>query len=108
MTATERTGKTTEVVRIDVQGEVNFQSAPELRARLHTLLAQRPSCLHVDLSKVPYMDSAGVAVLVEALQTQRRRGLRLELSGLQSRVRSLFEIARLQSLFNLPGAESVA
>lgn len=108
MTAADKSEQAADHALLHVRGEINYQTAPELRARLHALMIQRPARLRVDLSGVPYMDSAGMAVLVEALQTQRRHGLTLELCGLQARVRSLFEIAHLDALFGLPRMESAA
>ena len=47
------------------------------------------------------MDSSGVATLVEALQVQRRKGRKLVLCGLQAKVRSIFEISRLDRVFQI-------
>jgi anti-anti-sigma factor len=47
------------------------------------------------------MDSSGVATLVEALQMTNRSGVRLALYGMQERVRSIFEIARLDTVFKI-------
>jgi anti-sigma B factor antagonist len=55
----------------------------------------KPAQLVVDLAQVPYMDSSGVATFVEAMQIARRVGSKLVLCALQERVRSIFEIARL-------------
>jgi len=100
--------QTPEGLRVDVVGEVTYRTAPDLRALLASALQQQPDRLAVDLSAVPYLDSSGIAVLVETLQAQRRRGHKLILSGLQPRVRGLFEISRLESLFGLPGVETAA
>ena len=47
------------------------------------------------------MDSSGVATFVEAMQLARRKGSRLVLCDLQERVRSIFEIARLDMVFTI-------
>jgi anti-sigma B factor antagonist len=88
-------------LRVVVHGDVNYESAGDLRNLLASALEHLPARLVVDLAQVNYMDSSGIAVLVESLQVQRKRGLELTLCGLQPRVRSLFEIARLGSLFTL-------
>jgi anti-sigma B factor antagonist len=52
------------------------------------------------------MDSSGVATLVEAMQVARRCDSRLVLCGLQEKVRSIFEIARLDMVFSItPGVD---
>jgi anti-sigma B factor antagonist len=55
----------------------------------------------VDLTGVQYMDSSGVAVLVEALQSQTRKGNKLVLCCLQPKVKGIFEIARLNMVFKI-------
>ena len=69
--------------------------------RLGAALADRPARLIIALDNVPYMDSSGVATFVEAMQLARNSGSRLVLCGLQDRVRSVFEIARLDMVFTI-------
>ena len=80
-------------------GEIDLGRAPAFREHLFTAQQKKPRRLIVDLGQVPYMDSSGVATLVEAMQTARRSGSKLVLCNLQARVRSIFEIARLDSVF---------
>ena len=82
-------------------GDIDLSRAPSLRTHLTTALGTQPARLIVDLAKVPYMDSSGVATFVEAMQQARRDGSRLILCGLQDRVRSVFEIARLDMVFTI-------
>ena len=55
--------------------------------------------LILDLSNVPYVDSAGLGVLVSAYISRQKSGRRMVLSGLNPRVLKLFEISRVQELF---------
>lgn len=80
-------------------GEIDLGRAPAFREHLYTAQQKKPKRLIVDLGQVPYMDSSGVATLVEAMQTARRSGSKLVLCNMQARVRSIFEIARLDSVF---------
>ncbi len=82
-------------------GGIDMRRAPWLRRELADLrMSHRPARLVIDLGKVPEMDSAAVATLVEALQVTQRDSTLLVLCGLQPRVRALFEIVRLdQSVF---------
>jgi len=82
-------------------GEIDLSRAPSLRHHLSTALDERPDRLIIDLSEVPYMDSSGVATFVEAMQLARKNGAKLILCGLQDRVRSIFEIARLDTVFTI-------
>ena len=85
-------------------GDIDLSHAPSLRTHLTQALRGRPSRLIVDLEEVPYMDSSGVATFVEAMQRARRGETQLILCNLQERVRSIFEIARLDMVFKLVGS----
>jgi anti-sigma B factor antagonist len=80
-------------------GEIDLSCAAMLRQRLGQIQDGLPSRLVIDLSGVPYMDSSGVATLVEAMQIARRTDSKLVLAALQDKVRSIFEIARLDMVF---------
>jgi anti-sigma B factor antagonist len=82
-------------------GDVDLSRAPSLRVAISDVQRGKPRRLVIDLQEVPYMDSSGVATLVEAMQIARKNGGRLILCGLQTRVRSIFEIARLDSVFTI-------
>jgi anti-sigma B factor antagonist len=86
---------------LTLQGDVDLSRSPALRLELLNALDGKPKRLLVDLAEVSYMDSSGVATLVEALQHQRRSGGQMILCALQPRVRSIFEIARLDSVFTI-------
>ena len=53
----------------------------------------------VDLSQVPYMDSSGVASLVEAYQLSRTGGTRMALVAVTPQVLRVLELARLDRVF---------
>jgi anti-sigma B factor antagonist len=82
-------------------GEIDLSCAAALRQQLGQVQDSRPARLVIDLSGVPYMDSSGVATLVEAMQIARRTGSKLVLAALQEKVRSIFEIARLDMVFSI-------
>lgn len=80
-------------------GDIDLSRSPSLRHQITRAQSDRPERLVIDLTQVPYMDSSGVATLVEAMQVSRRSGGKLVLCGLQEKVRSIFEIARLDTVF---------
>ena len=53
----------------------------------------------LDLSDVPYIDSAGLGMLVTAYVTRQKSGRKMVLSGINQRVQKLFDITRVASLF---------
>jgi len=94
---------------VGVKGEIDLHNSPELRTEVLDLIVKHPSLRVVmDLTLVPYMDSSACAVLVEALRRVRAGGGRVFLVGLQPRVKSLLEIARLGSIFVIAADEAAA
>ncbi|MBX3355264.1 MAG: STAS domain-containing protein [Phycisphaeraceae bacterium] len=88
-------------VVLSPQGEVDLARSPSMRSQIATAMKRSPKRIVIDLSGVPYMDSSGVATLVEALQGSRRNGGRLLLCSLTTRVKSILEISRLDTVFTI-------
>jgi anti-sigma B factor antagonist len=86
---------------IDCSGDVDLYSSTNLR---ETLLAElksgKPNVL-VNMSEVSYIDSSGIATLVEGLQLSRETQTRFGLFGLRSNARSVLELARLHKVFTI-------
>jgi anti-sigma B factor antagonist len=91
-----------DAVLASVRGEIDLHNSPDLRTALIDMLQkEQPKKLILNLAQVPYMDSSAIAVLVENLKMLRKIGGKLYLTNLQPRVKSLLEIARLDSIFVL-------
>jgi anti-sigma B factor antagonist len=69
-------------------------------AIVRTASARTPMVV-VDLSGVSYMDSSGVATLVEGLQLSRTYGGAFRLAGLGGAVREVFRFAKLEKVFQI-------
>ncbi len=65
------------------------------------MVAKKPQVLVVDLEKVTYMDSSGLAVLIEAMQNVQKYGGKFALATVQESVKHIFEIARLDQVFQI-------
>jgi anti-sigma B factor antagonist len=100
-------GKDAAVV-VTPEGDIDLSRSPALRTTLREAQAKKPGRLVIDLSSVDYMDSSGVATLVEALQIARRNNTKMVLCGLKDRVRSIFEIARLDTVFTIAASRDAA
>ena len=87
------------VVRLD--GEVDLNVSPTLRARLKTLTGEQHPLIVIDMAGVPYIDSSGVATLVECLQSTSRYNGKLRLASLTQRAAGVFEISRLDTVFSI-------
>jgi anti-sigma B factor antagonist len=89
-------------------GDVDLSGSPVLRNELRKVQQKRPKRIIVELAQVGYMDSTGLATLVEAMQQGRKFGTRIVLCNLTDRVRSIIEIARLDSVFVLAADREAA
>lgn len=89
------------IVQVAVEGTVNIHTSPRLRDVLKPLFIDQNKEIHIQLSGVPFMDSSGIATLVEGLQWARQSGGRFALHGLQDTVRDLFSLAKLDSVFDI-------
>ncbi len=87
-----------------VHGDVDFSRQPELRNALLEGIKRSPQRIVVDLADVGYMDSSGLAALVEALGLQRKKDGKFVLCTLQPKVRNILEIARLDAVFTIAGS----
>jgi anti-sigma B factor antagonist len=90
------------------RGDIDLSRSIEFQHQLLLLLDQHPEKMVVQLGDVPYMDSSGVASLVKVLSRARKSGTGLVLVGLTPRVRSLFQITRLDSVFQIHATEAEA
>jgi anti-sigma B factor antagonist len=88
-------------VLVRLNGRSTVDSSPDLRDRLLQVLAEEPSprVVTVDLSGVTYIETSGIATLIEALRTARHRRMTLCLQGLSGSVLRLFEVTGLLALF---------
>jgi anti-sigma B factor antagonist len=84
-----------------LKGEIDLHVSPSVTASLNSMIEKKPQRLVVDLSGVTYIDSAGLAALIEAMQKVEGYGGKFLLAGLQETVRSIFEISRLDQVFQI-------
>ena len=82
-------------------GRINVDSSPDLRDCLLAILSAEPlpRAITVDLAGVPYIETSGIATLVEALRIARHRQTIVCLRGLSGSVLRLFEVTGVLPLF---------
>ena len=86
----------------DVSGDVDLATSPELRkALLRELREARVPRVILNLKAVRYIDSSGVASLVEGLKVSRDLRARLILFGLNTTVREVLQLSRLLKIFEI-------
>jgi anti-sigma B factor antagonist len=88
------------VVRLS--GRVDVDSSPDLRDRLRALLSEKamPQILLVDLASVSYIETSGIATLIEALRIARHHQTTFRLQGLSGAALRLFEVTGVLALFD--------
>jgi anti-sigma B factor antagonist len=94
---------------VSLQGRLNIDSSPALRDQLLALMrGQLREVIIVDLSEVSYIDTSGIATLLEGLKIARNRLTKFCLRGLQGRVAHLFEVTGVLALFETNGCRSLS
>ncbi len=94
---------------VDVQGDIDLYNSPEVRKIiLEELKEKKVARLIVNLTGVRYIDSSGVASLVEGLKVSRTMSSRFMLYGLSPAAREVLELSRLIRVFEVYGTEQEA
>ena len=91
-----------------LDGEININSSPDIKKSIDKLIAKKAPKIIVNLSKVSYVDSSGLATLVEILKNMRVYGGRLRLTNMAPKIKSLFEITKLEKLFEIMADDATA
>ena len=86
---------------LPLEGEIDLHVSPEVAESLRTMITKKQKVIVVDLSKVTYMDSSGLAMLIEGMQKVQEYGGKFALAGAQESVQHIFEIARLDQVFQI-------
>jgi anti-sigma B factor antagonist len=99
MTVSERS--VDNVTILDISGNVTLNDgAEQVRDKVRSVLQQGQKFLLVNLSKVSYMDSAGLGELVQAYSTVAKQGGKLKLVSPTKRLRDLLVITKLATVFD--------
>jgi anti-sigma B factor antagonist len=93
----------------DVSGDIDFANSPEVRqSMLREIRESRTSRVIVNLRQVRYIDSSGVASLIEGLKASRDVGSRFILIGLSTSAREVLQLSRLTKVFEIYDTEEQA
>lgn len=90
------------VTIFDLSGDIDFAHSPEVRQLLlREIQESRTPRVVINLSLVHYIDSSGVASLVEGLKASRDLGSRFILFGLSTAAREILHLSRLIKVFEV-------
>lgn len=96
-------------VIFDVSGDIDLANSPAVRkALLREMRDKRTPRVVMNMSKVRYIDSSGVASLVEGLKASRDVGTRFILFGLSTTAREVLQLSRLLKIFEVYDNEEQA
>ena len=87
------------VVVVVGAGEITLDASPAFHKSLLEIWAGHPQHLIIEMSEVTHIDSAGVGTLVEIYRRATKARARMSLASMRPRVRSVFEITRLDRFF---------
>ena len=95
------TGSSPQTGILALEGEIDLHCSPQVKQTLEPLIEKKVARVLIDFSAVSYIDSSGLAVLIESMQRISSYGGTFALFGLRESVRGIFEIARLDQVFKI-------
>jgi anti-sigma B factor antagonist len=84
-----------------LEGEININNSPELRKAFDGIIKRNEKKVLVDFCKVSYIDSSGLATLIEMFQRLKKIEGRLRFCGMDQKVKNVFELTKLNNLFQI-------
>lgn len=93
---------------VDLQGEVDVYTAPQLKQQIITMLDSGVKHIVVNLADVEYLDSTALGVLIGGLKRLREREGTLDLICPNPRIKRIFEITGLDKIFDMYTTEAEA
>lgn len=91
-----------------MSGDIDINTSPDIKKSFDDAVREKKEKVLVNLEGVGYVDSSGLATLVEILKNLRSYGGKLKLSNLSEKVKGLFEITKLDKLFDIEPDEEAA
>jgi anti-sigma B factor antagonist len=82
-----------------LEGDIDLHVSPVVTESLNAVIKKKPELVVIDLSRATFIDSAGIAALILAMQEVEAYGGKFFVSGLQETLRSIFETSRLDRIF---------
>lgn len=84
-----------------LEGEIDLHESPLVKEKLDPLIEAKLPKIVVDLGGVSYIDSSGLALFIESMQRIQAYGGKFALCSLRPTVKTIFEIARLDQVFQI-------
>ena len=91
------------VGKLFLAGEIDLDKSPEVRENIKSLIDQ-VKIIEVQLSKVNYIDSSGIAALVEGMQLSKSSSKEFFLTDVSNEVMKVIKLAHLDKIFQIKSA----
>ena len=89
-----------DIGKLFLSGEIDLDKSPEVRENINQLLDQ-VKCVEVQLSKVGYIDSSGIAALIEGMQKAKNSSKEFYLTDVSNEVMKVIKLAHLDKFFKI-------
>jgi anti-sigma B factor antagonist len=89
------------IVVLAPTADIDMSRSPDLRTSIRQEMGSGIHKMIVDLEEVHYMDSSGLATLVEAMRNASKSDTKLVICNMNQKVSAIFEIARLDTFFSI-------
>src|SRR5262245_2284747 len=86
---------------LSLQGEIDLHVSPDVSRSIDSMVKKKPERIVIDLARATYIDSAGLAALILAMQQVEAYGGKFFLAGLHETMRSILATSRLDQVFQI-------
>ena len=93
---------------LDIQGEIDLYNAPEIKDIIQKLIEAQKYNVIINLEKVSYIDSSGIAALISSLSNLKKYQGGLKIINVYASVKKVFELTKLTSFFEIYESEGEA
>ena len=93
---------------VRVEGNIDISTSPDFKKHFKKIIGDKVGTVVINLEKVDYMDSSGLATLVEIYKNMRKYEGTIRLVELSDKVKGLFAITKLDKLFKIFDDEALA
>ena len=89
------------VTVIELSGEIDVSCAPQLKELLQGLIDEGKSQLLVNLADVPFMDSSGLGIFINAFKRGQQAGGAIKFANPQEALRKVFSLTQTDKVFSI-------
>ncbi|MCF7873022.1 MAG: STAS domain-containing protein [Candidatus Omnitrophica bacterium] len=100
--------KRDDTIIVSVSGEINIDTSPDLRKAFDQYTQQGIKKVIIDCVNLTYIDSSGLATLIELMQRLKKIEGELKICNLENKVKSVFEVTKLDKLFDICASQEQA